>query len=144
MKDIYELKIDDEFKYLIQPLSPKEFLQLEENILADGCLNQIVVWKGTIVDGHNRYTICHKHNIPFDVFEKTFDSREEALSWICKNQLGRRNITEETRRYLIGRQYESEKIILAKKNASGRNQYSTTSHSNEVAKNNYKHRRFWM
>lgn len=124
MKKLHELQIDNEFKYLIRPLSEKELQLLEENIIADGCLQPIVVWDNIIIDGHNRYAICCKHNIPFEIFDMTFDSREEAISWICKNQLGRRNITDETRKYLIGRQYESEKIILAKRNALGHNQYT--------------------
>ena len=38
-----------------------------------------------------------------------FANREEALAWICKNQLGRRNFSPEQKRYLLGKQYESEK-----------------------------------
>lgn len=140
MKSMHKLQIDDEFKYLIRSLSSKELIQLEENIIADGCLNPIVVWNGIIIDGHNRYAICYEHNIPFDVLEMSFESRDEAVSWICRNQLGRRNITEETRRYLIGRQYESEKVILAKRNASGRNQYTVHEQRDTDAMLGNKHR----
>ena len=38
-----------------------------------------------------------------------FANREEALAWICKNQLGRRNLSPKQKRYLLGKQYESEK-----------------------------------
>lgn len=31
------------------------------------------------------------------------------IAWICKNQLGRRNLTPEQKKYLIGKQYEAEK-----------------------------------
>lgn len=119
-----KLKIDKEFKTLIRPLSPKEYEQLEANILADGCRDPIVTWHGYIIDGHNRYEICRKHNIGFKVKEMSFESRDEAVVWICSNQLGRRNITEETRKYLIGIQYETEKIINKEKNAQGKNQYT--------------------
>lgn len=30
--------------------------------------------------------------------------------WICKNQLGRRNLTDAQKTYLIGRQYEAQKM----------------------------------
>lgn len=116
-----ELIIDAEFKSLIRPLLPKEYAQLEENIIRDGCLNPLIIWKNIIIDGHNRYEICTKHNIPFETIAFQFESRDEAIIWICKNQLGRRNISEETRKYLIGRQYESEKNII--KNPDGNNQY---------------------
>jgi len=34
----------------------------------------------------------------------------EAIVWICKNQLGRRNLTDAQKTYLIGRQYEAQKM----------------------------------
>lgn len=126
------LKIDPEFKDLIRPLRRKEYLQLEENILDEGCRDPIIIWNDYIIDGHNRYSICTKYSIPFNTVSKDFASREEVIVWICKNQLGRRNITEETRKYLIGRQYESEKIIDNKKNILGKNQYSQQSRQDEI------------
>lgn len=111
------LIIDKEFKSLIRPLRKQEYLQLEENILYDGCREPIITWNGIIVDGHNRYEICRKHNIPFETKEMHFDSRLKVIAWICANQLGRRNITEETRKYLIGLQYETEKLIAERKKA---------------------------
>lgn len=118
------LKIKKEFKNLIRPLHRQEFLQLEENILRDGCLNPIISWKGYIVDGHNRYEICTKHNIEYKVVEMDFESDEDVIIWICANQLGRRNISDETRKFLIGMQYESEKIVNQRKNPIGNNQYT--------------------
>ena len=40
-----------------------------------------------------------------------FENREEVLAWICKNQLGRRNLTPEQKYYLMGKQYEAEKAV---------------------------------
>ena len=124
-KAVYKLKISMEFKNLIRPLQKKEFLQLESNLLSDGCRDPIVTWKGFIVDGHNRYEICTEHQIPFEVLEMDFECKEAAIAWICANQLGRRNITEETRKFLIGMQYETEKVVASRRNAQGTNQYST-------------------
>ena len=105
------LKIDPEFQGKIPPLTFEELNQLESNILRDGrIINPIIVWQGLIVDGHNRYTIAKKHpEIPFTVHEKAFANRYEAIIWICKNQLGRRNLTPEQKKYLIGKQDEAEK-----------------------------------
>ena len=107
------LKIDPEFQGKIPPLTFEELNQLESNILRDGrIINPIIVWQGLIVDGHNRYTIAKKHpEIPFTVHEKAFANRYEAIIWICKNQLGRRNLTPEQKKYLIGKQYDAEKAI---------------------------------
>ena len=120
-----QLKIKKEFKNLIRPLRRQEYLQLEENILRDGCREPIITWNGYIIDGHNRYEICTKHNIEYAICEMKFDSDEDAIAWICANQLGRRNISDETRKFLIGMQYESEKIINSRKNANGNNQYGS-------------------
>ena len=105
------LAIDPEFASKIPPLREEELKQLEENILADGVvINPLIVWNGVIVDGHNRYRILQKHpEIQFSTYEKAFSNRYEAIAWICKNQLGRRNLTPEQRKYLIGKQYEAEK-----------------------------------
>ena len=105
------LAIDPEFASKIPPLREEELKQLEENILADGVvINPLIIWDGVIVDGHNRYRILQKHpEIQFTTYEKAFSDRYEAIAWICKNQLGRRNLTPEQRKYLIGKQYEAEK-----------------------------------
>lgn len=106
-----ELRIDREFESKIPPLTAEEFQQLEENILADGVIiNPIIVWNGVIVDGHNRYRIIERYpEIHYTTHEKSFSDRYAAIAWICKNQLGRRNLTPEQKKYLIGKQYEAEK-----------------------------------
>ena len=105
------LKIDPEFQSQIPPLTDDEYNQLEENILKEGKLiSPLIVWGNTLVDGHNRYEIVQEHpEISFSTMPLPFESREEVLAWICKNQLGRRNLSPEQKRYLLGKQYESEK-----------------------------------
>ena len=105
------LKIDTEFESICPALSDEEYAQLEENILAEGLiLMPLIVWDGTIIDGHNRYKIAQAHpEIEYRIHEKQFENRYEAISWICKNQLGRRNLTDLQKKILIGRQFESEK-----------------------------------
>ena len=105
------LTIDSEFASKIPPLREEELKQLEENILADGVvINPLIVWDGVIVDGHNRYRILQKHpEIQFTTYEKQFPDRYAAIAWICKNQLGRRNLTPQQFKYLVGQRYEAEK-----------------------------------
>ena len=122
------LEIDQEFKTLIRPLRRDEYLQLEVNLTIDGCREPIATWNNIIVDGHNRYEICNRLHIPYAVREMPFENREQAIVWICTNQLGRRNISEETRRYLIGKQYELEKVARKNPpNINGFNQYKPSS-----------------
>lgn len=41
-----------------------------------------------------------------------FTDRYEAIVWICENQLSRRNLTDAQKTYLIGRQYEAQKMTV--------------------------------
>lgn len=122
-KQIYNLSINEILKKLIPPLSFNEKKLLEENITKDGCREPICTWNNIIIDGHNRYEICTRLKIPFHTQQMAFSTQDEVIAWICANQLGRRNISEETRRYLIGKRYEAEKTF-GSKNPSGKNQYA--------------------
>ena len=117
------LKIDPEFQNQIPPLTDDEYKQLEENILKEGkLLSPLIVWNNTLVDGHNRYAILQKHpEICFSTMPLRFESREEVLAWICKNQLGRRNLTPEQKKFLIGKQYSVEH---RKPGGNGNNQHT--------------------
>lgn len=104
--------IDPEFEQQIPPLKAEEFQQLEKNILEDGViLNPLILWNGTLVDGYNRYRIAEKHpHIQYTTVAKEFPDRYAVLAWICKNQLGRRNLTRKQFEYLLGKQYEAENM----------------------------------
>ncbi len=88
---MYDLIIDKEFKDLIPPLTQYEFDLLEQNCIKDGIRESISVWNKIIIDGHNRYAIAKKNNLPFRIVEYNFNNRSEVIDWIRKNQLGRRN-----------------------------------------------------
>ena len=98
-----QLKIDPEFQSKIPPLQFEEEQQLEQNIIAEGrLLNPIITWNGYILDGHTRYRILKKHGfIKFEVEEIQLVNKYEALAWICKNQLGRRNLSPERKKFLL-------------------------------------------
>ena len=101
------LQIDSEFQNLIPPLSQEEKLQLEANLKEFGCIDPLVVWKdkSIILDGHNRYEICNRSQIPYKIVEIDMVSRDAAICWIVNNQLGRRNTTPEVASYLRGKRY---------------------------------------
>jgi ParB-like chromosome segregation protein Spo0J len=106
-----KLNIDQEYKALIPPLSAEEFAQLESNILRDGCLHPIVTWEETIIDGHNRYAICKKHDLPFKIIAMEFDDRDAAMDWMDTNQLGRRNLSPVDFKLALGRRYNRTKQL---------------------------------
>jgi len=90
------VKTDQEFKNLIPPLAPDEYAQLEENILAEGCREPLVLWKEQeiLLDGHNRLEICNKHGLSYKTTYIELPNREAAKVWIIDNQKGRRNLTD--------------------------------------------------
>ena len=119
-KKLYDLTVDPEFRDLIPPLNEEELKLLEESLVADGCESPLIVWNGVIIDGHNRYAICRKHDIPFSIQEKHFDTREEVMLWMLRNQLGRRNLNNYQRSELALKfeplfAHASEKRMLAGK-----------------------------
>jgi hypothetical protein len=120
------LIIDVEFQRVIPPLQVAEKEILEASILQYGVRDPITIWCGTILDGHNRYAICQDHGLPYPTKSISLKTRDDAMVWICMNQLARLNISDETRKYLIGKRYEAEKRIGAR-NIAGTNQYSEVS-----------------
>ena len=104
-----ELKIDKELRGLIPAITEDEKGRLEKSLKEEGCRDPLVVWEETILDGHNRFEICQKHDIPFKTIMKGFDNREQAKLWIICNQLARRNVTKEQKYFLVGMQYKIEK-----------------------------------
>ena len=102
-----ELIIDEEFSNILPPLKEYEFNLLEENILRDGILDPLKVWNGILLDGHARYEIAKRHNLPFKIVEvKSVTDRDDAIIWIIKNQLARRSLN----------QYERAQIVLKLQN----------------------------
>ena len=85
-----QITIDPELQNLIPPLSPEEYSQLEENILQAGCRDPLVLWGDILIDGHNRYEICRKHNIEFKTVKEKLDSKGAVKVWMIKNQFGTR------------------------------------------------------
>lgn len=100
--------IDPELQSLIPPLSSDEKIGLESDIKKHGCKDSLVLWNDTIIDGHNRYEICTRNNLPFKTvdFSQKLKTRDDVIDWMYSNQLSRRNLTDESRTYLIGKQYE--------------------------------------
>ena len=104
-------RIDPEFENKIPPISEDEFRQLRENILTAGEVYEpLVVWDGVLVDGHNRWKVIQENpEVKWRTRNMEFADKWAAFEWMYKNQLGRRNLTDEQRTYMIGKMYEARK-----------------------------------
>jgi len=114
MKIIDGITIDREFKNLIPAISDEERQQLEDNIVEfGGARDPLVVWsngdRDILIDGHNRYEICTRLGLNYHVEVMEFASRDEAADWIDRNQLGRRNLSRQDYKLLLGRRYNRAK-----------------------------------
>lgn len=128
--------IDPELEDLLPPLSKEDYEMLEQSLLKNGFMQhstRIQLWcppeeeqnedashlaKSYIIDGHNRYKICQKHNIdlPSWCFEWLyFDTKDEAKKYIYENQLARRNLSP-IQKISIAEQYRSIYEKQAKEN----------------------------
>ncbi|SKC83374.1 ParB N-terminal domain-containing protein [Ohtaekwangia koreensis] len=108
-----QITILKELKEYIIPLTKEEFELLESNILQHGCRDPLVVWPREnsffLVDGHNRFKICQKHNIDFKIKKIDFETIDTAKVWMIDNQMGRRNLTPDQLSYYRGVKYNSLK-----------------------------------
>ena len=96
------LTINPRFESVIPPMTTAELVLLEDNILTDGrVLMPIVVWNGTIIDGHKRFKIVGKHpEIEYSITELFFDDSSE---YDHKHLVGRLAFTDPYRIVLIAR-----------------------------------------
>jgi hypothetical protein len=104
-----EIIIDEEFQRLFPMLDEQQFCNLENDILEHGCMNPLVLWNGILIDGHNRYNIVTKNNLPFNTISLEFNSRDEVIAWMIKVQIDRRNLTPMQLTYYRGMHYNIEK-----------------------------------
>jgi len=107
----YNLAFDPEFQAFCPTPSADESAQLEHSLLAEGCRDDLVVWKANraILDGHQRYEHCARLGVMFGVVYLDLPDREACKRWILNNQLSRRNLSSMAVSYFRGTRYLLEK-----------------------------------
>ena len=112
-RELMRLKIDERIREQLFPLRNDEVRELERSILEEGIREPLTAWERDgeliLIDGHHRYEIAVKHGLPFEVVTREFEDIDDVLEWMDRNQLGRRNLTDEQRAVIIGRLYERRK-----------------------------------
>lgn len=102
-----DIVVDPDLQAYIDPLTPDEYEALERSLLAEGCRDALVLWGNVLVDGHNRYGICRKHELPFQTVQNTrFRSMEDVHLWMIDQHLGRRSLSDFQRGVLALRKRE--------------------------------------
>ena len=125
------MKVKQEFKDLIPPLTKEEFKQLENNCMSEGIREKILTWNGFIIDGHNRYEIATKWDLDFETESKHFDSEEAVKEWMILNQFGRRNLSN-YQRSVLALELEDVFSRKAKENQGTRTDISVNSPKSSI------------
>ena len=120
------IKIKEEFKNLIPALTKEEYKQLENNCIAEGIREKILIWNGFIIDGHNRYEISLKWDLEIQTETKHFQDEEAVKEWMILNQFGRRNLSN-YQRSVLALQLEEVFSKKAKENQGARTDISQIS-----------------
>lgn len=110
-QQLYQLETDPALKRLVAPMDLVEFSEMEEEIRINGGARGVKVWGRKILVDYEYYEYCHREKIPFCLVSITLETYQEVVAWICKNQLFRKSLTEEMRKYLIGKRSLAERTI---------------------------------
>ncbi|HYP71088.1 MAG TPA: plasmid replication/partition related protein [Variovorax sp.] len=114
-----DVVVNEELKAYIDPLTSEEYEALERSLLTEGCRDALVLWGDVLVDGHNRYSICQKHGLPFQTVQNTrFQSMEDVHLWMIDQHLGRRSISDFQRGVLALRKREIMSVRRAQREAA--------------------------
>ena len=99
--------INEVLQSYVDPLTDSEYAALERSLLAEGCRDALVLWNDVLIDGHNRYAICRKHQIDFRTIQNTsFESLDDVMLWMIDNHLARRSVSDFQRGVLALRKKE--------------------------------------
>ena len=127
-----------EMEKLLPYLNEEEYQALEADILQNGCYTPITVNQNmVIIDGHHRYRICQKHNLPFKMQVFEFEDLPEAKQWALDTQRGRRNLTK-WQLAKIAMQLRPELVEQAKANQGARTDLFLNSEKSVIPVNSTK------
>lgn len=119
------LRIDEEFLRLSSCETDELLDLLEHEMTTMGQIPTLYVWRGIIVDGHKRYSLCHQCNVPFYIRTLNFKSKIEVLSWRCSQLISEKSChTNKFFHYYIGKYYVLEHARIGAGKRPGHNQFT--------------------
>lgn len=107
-----KIRVLKRLENLIQPLKPEELSGLEQSLIDEGgAYNPLWLWGDILVDGHHRYKLCRKHNLPFEVKQvyQAADTIEEVEYRIKREAIYQRNLDP-----IVQARYRSEMVEYQK------------------------------
>lgn len=116
----YKLKIDENLEMLVQPMSVHEREQLKTTLHTKNSSAPIRVWNMTVLIDYDLYELYQSYQSDFTLQRIAVNNMEEAIIWICKNQIVRKDLTDEMYRYLVGKRYLAE-LLLGMHNSAVKN-----------------------
>ena len=109
------VNIDPEFQSLLPPLSAEEYKKLSCLCQKHGIQDNLKIWNGILIDGHNRYQIANEYGLNYEIEDMTGElpTRSAVVNWIIENQGARRNLTK-SQLVRAWEQWEAERAKEAK------------------------------
>ena len=102
-------KVNPVFRDRQPPLTKEEKANLRKSIQEVGCLQPVVVWDGVLIDGHHRIQTCIDLGVPYETREMEFADEADALYYIDRSALSRRNLSPKDLSVCRGRVYNGAK-----------------------------------
>lgn len=108
-----DIKTDTEFEALFADtrLTGADLEHLRNKLVTEGFHDPLVLWRGVLLDGYTRLTICREEGIEPAVrsVDDLIADRDGAIEWIRIHQHSRRNLDAKARALNIAEVYESRK-----------------------------------
>ena len=123
------LMSDPAFKELDIPMRPAQRREVEKQIRKNIPIGPIPVWHSYVMTGYDLYDLCEKHHYFYSVKNMSFARKNEAIAWICREQLKRPDLCRQAVCWLLYRLYKALLETENRKAAKEQFQYKQLSPS---------------
>lgn len=107
------LHADSDFERIIQPYSDNDINEMIAAYKTSSAECVIYAWGDTLLMSAYLYQRLMDAGLPVKIEQLAFDSKLEAICFVCLQQLERKDLTDSYHRYLIGKAYMAEHILAS-------------------------------
>ena len=108
-----EYTVDPIFDRYVQPYDKNSSQQLLSAILGDIDGRVVHVWNGCHLNDKAKYDLCMEHGINVKIKEYSFKGRNTAGYYICSQEILRKDLCDDYRKYLVGQMFHYKELIEA-------------------------------